>query len=120
MLGKCIYNTLCTLAECTQRFLKGTPRCVCCMCVCQVCPVLASAMMAALVLRPWAHVSVRGGRERRRIGTEGDGDVVPFRSHLAGTEKGEREGRWRSAVTVSAMKQGRGSRDRRSGLRRRR
>ena len=45
--------------------------------------MLASAVMAASVLRPWACVLVR--REREKM--DGDGDAVPFQSHLAGTEK---------------------------------
>ena len=67
--------------------------------------VLASVVTAAAALRPWARLSVReGGRERRWTGTKGDGDVVPFRSHLEAIEKWGRGG-WRlSVVTVLAMK----------------
>ena len=39
-------------------------------------------------------------REGRWTGTEGNGDTVSFRSHLAGIEKGERGGWQRTEVTV--------------------
>jgi hypothetical protein len=71
MLGRCISNSLCTLARCTHHFLKCT-RVVCVVCVCdRWATLLASVVMVASVLRPWAHVTVR--EEGRKREMDGDG-----------------------------------------------
>ena len=90
-LGKCISNSLCTLAGCTQHFLMYTPHCVCEVCVCVTGgpPACVSSDDGVGVKVVGPHVSEGGGEREGLTGTEGDGNVVSSWSHLAETREGE-------------------------------